>query len=97
MSNIDTLRSEQYLLMKSMALNPTFVQCVDDSNTIQSTQVINCIEVLTDEAELTLKQYHPQTKTWEQETLMTTLLQGVYLGWFKDIAVSSGAIRVMTW
>lgn len=92
------LISEQRLQMKMMMLDARHIQCLTDGEFTEDGVVFNMIEVLSDEVTLTnIFQYHPQTNTYEREPLMFTLKQGVYLGYFRDLCVNEGEIRIAIW
>ena len=92
------LISEQQLQMKMMMLNVKHSECLTDGESTESGVVFNCIEVLSDELTLTrLYHYQPQTKTYVEEPVMHTLKQGIYLGYFKDMLVNEGEVRIAIW
>jgi len=94
----DGLISEQQLQMKMMMLNAKHIECLTDGEATEDGVVFNCIEVLSDDVTLTtLYQYEPQTRTFVEQPIMHTLKVGVYLGYFKDMIISVGQVRIAIW
>ena len=94
----DGLISEQQLQMKMMMANPKHVECLTDGEFTTPDEVFNMIEVLSDEVTLSaLFQYHPQTKTYVSEPVMFTLSKDTHFGYFKNMAITEGRVRIAIW
>jgi hypothetical protein len=95
----DLIRSTQELQNYMMALIATRDEILDDSSDkTEDSIVYNAIEVITDEATLdTIKHYKPQEGEFQEEALLYDLGKGVYFGYFKEITVSDGIVRLYSW
>ena len=99
MKPTDLIRSTQDLQNYMMALMATRDEVLDDSSDKTAEGVIyNMIEVLSDEATFSaLKKYVPQDNEFAEEALMYELGKGVYFGYFTELELDNGIVRLLSW
>lgn len=94
----DVMRTEQELQLNMLLLKATYDATLTDKGSLTNGTIINYVEVISDEAVFTkLERYQPQTSTYIDDSNMYTLKRGVYFGYFKDIELSTGTIRIASW
>ena len=92
------MSSEQQLQMNMLCLNAKYDLTLTDAGESEADVVVNMIEVLSDEAVIDeLERWIPQAAEWQAETNMGILAAGTYFGYFRNIKVTSGKIRIVAW
>jgi len=93
-----TKLSEQTLQMQMLGLEAKVDTVLSDGEMTDEDTIYNMIEVLTEEATLNrIRHFKPQLNMYTLETNLNTLLRGVYFGYFKDISIDEGTIRLLSW
>ncbi len=94
----DRLRSEQAMQMNMLCLTAVHDETLNTGGFSEQDEVYNMIEVITDEVEFSrIERYLPQTNTFVDDSNFYTLCRGIYLGYFQNISVQEGIIRIIKW
>ena len=89
--------SEQKTLMRMLCLDAEYDTIITDGESCIDT-TLNMIEVLSDTATLTsIERYVPQNNAWSEEANLYELNKGVYFGYFRNIVVADGLVRLLSW
>ncbi len=98
MKPTDTKISEQDILLKQNNFGVLIDELLTNGDMTDEDTIYNKIEVLTDEVEFErIQKYNPATKAFALEDSMKDLNCGAYTGYFKDISVKTGRVRLISW